>query len=165
MVARHSDPNAGAYTCIGLHPDGIIVGTGLSDGAVRAWDIVQGAPLTLLERHGGAVTSMSFSENGYVLATGGEDGVVKLWDLRGPSEITSIAAEAGAIRAVAFDLSRSYLAAVGDDVRVYAQKTWHKLLEVSGHAKDATAVAWSPDAHFLVTTGMDRALKVYSAAS
>jgi len=74
--------DAAQYTCGAFHPDGLILGTGSSTGALRIWDVRTMENPHTLAGHGAAMSCLAFSENGYQAASGGVDGSVRLWDLR-----------------------------------------------------------------------------------
>ena len=57
-----------------VHPDGLILGSGTTDGMVRIWDIKSQQNVVSFTGHGGAIGSLCFSENGYYCATTGADG-------------------------------------------------------------------------------------------
>jgi len=76
----------------GIHPDGLILGTGLNNGELNIWDIRE-MKVALSLREGssandddvvGKICSLSFSENGYYMASM-NSALVDLWDLRKPS--------------------------------------------------------------------------------
>lgn len=74
--------DAAQYTCGAFHPDGLILGTGSSTGALRIWDVRTMENPHTLAGHSAAMSCLAFSENGYQAASGGVDGSVRLWDLR-----------------------------------------------------------------------------------
>lgn len=70
-------------TCIGLHPDGLILGIGCSNGSVGVWDLkTEKLASTLKGSTPSSISCLHFSEKGYHVATGMEDGSVSVWDLR-----------------------------------------------------------------------------------
>ncbi|GAB4816362.1 hypothetical protein N2152v2_003408 [Parachlorella kessleri] len=69
------------YSCAALHPDGLILCTGMEDATVRIWETRTQKNVAKFDGHEGRINGISFSENGYYMATAATDGV-KLWDLR-----------------------------------------------------------------------------------
>lgn len=87
-LSRTSKGSA-AITSFGIHPDGLIVGTGCSSGDLNIWDIREmKVALSLRESSSvdniGKISSLSFSENGYHM-TSISSTLVDLWDLRKPN--------------------------------------------------------------------------------
>jgi WD40 repeat protein len=73
-------------TSVAFAPDGAIVASGGSDGAIRLWDVATGLPVGLpLFGHQGGVTSLSFSADGQTLASSGADTTVRLWPVSVPA--------------------------------------------------------------------------------
>lgn len=81
-TANPSSAGLPQYTCGAFHPDGLILGTGSSSGALRIWDVRTLENPHTLPGHSAAMTCLAFSENGYQAASGSVDGSVRLWDLR-----------------------------------------------------------------------------------
>lgn len=99
------------YSSVQFHPDGIILGTGTSDGKLRLWDVKAQSNVATLENHKGKISSIAFSENGYMVATAAEgEGVVRLWDLRKLDQSATIETGESKVASVAFDYSGQYLA-------------------------------------------------------
>jgi len=72
-----------ACSCVGLHPDGLILAVGRGDGKVALWDLKTQKLASVLEgATDSKITALSFSENGYHVATSTIGGTVTIWDLR-----------------------------------------------------------------------------------
>jgi len=164
-LVRIADPNIKeGYECASFHPDGLILGTGTLDSFVRIWDIKSQSNVATFEGHHGIITSIAFSENGYYLVTAAEDLCIKLWDLRKLHNFKTIQMETDTpINSVAFDYSGIYLAAVGPDLKVYNTKTFSVVKTFTDHSALVTDVAFGPNASYLVSTSMDRNMKIYSS--
>jgi len=151
------------YSKVTFHPDGLILATGTADSFVRIFEAKQQKNVATFKGHSGKVSALAFSENGYYLASGDETGVVKLWDLRKLQNFHTI--EDKKIKSVGdlcFDASGTYLTVAGADVRAYATKGWELVKNWGDHSKQVTGVRVTSDASALITTSMDRSLKVFS---
>jgi WD40 repeat protein len=123
--------------------------------------------------HPGPVTALTFARNGRLLATGAEDGSVLLWDLSDrllakPRTVLSGAAA-----------HRVYALAFSNDWRYLAAATWDRskpnlyLIEIdTGRLaaslkleRQLTAVAWHPEGHTLLTTGVSGTIKAWDLAT
>lgn len=199
VVAGDGSPDAaasaGAYSCGGLHPDGLLLCAGGVDGDVRVFDLREMKVVAELGAgvEGGAqrrpVTSVAFSENGYTMATGTAGGVVRIWDLRkvastrallharprAAAEEAAAAVSAGGagaaaagVSALSFDFSGHFLASGSADGSLVAwdvRADFAPLL-TAGDAEGAlTGLGWAHGGRSLYSVSMDRGLRVYSAAA
>lgn len=157
------------YESLEFHPDGQLLATGTAGGVVRIWDVKSAKKVTSFSGHAGAVHALSFSENGYYLAAAARGAAeVKVWDLRKLACISTIGipdGEGQVIHDVRFDPSAQLLAVVGTDVRIFANKTWDHLLTHDGNTADVTAARWDPRDGTLVTSSLDRTLRVLGVPS
>jgi pre-mRNA-processing factor 19 len=161
-VLRHvKEEESSVFTCLNFHPDGLILGTGTADHAIKIWDTTSQKSVANCQGHTGAVNSVVFSENGYYMASGSADGNVKLWDLRKLKNFRTLEM-GGSVLSVDFDSSGSYFAAAGQDIRVFGTKSWDGLTTLGAHTADVTSVRFGASASFLVSTSMDRSLKFYN---
>eukprot|EP01068_Selenidium_serpulae_P005046 Selendium_serpulae@DN3847_c0_g1_i2.p1 len=167
------------YRCIQLHPDGLLLGGGGSDNTVHMWDLREASELKAqLEGHTGAINSLAFSQNGYYLATGSEDGTVRLWDLRKRDSMSFQTiklpedknAKKGAtvpapVKTLEFDHSGNYVvigAGCGAYIYHFETKTSAaRSASLAGHTDIVTAAKFGPQASFLVTSSMDRTVKIW----
>jgi pre-mRNA-processing factor 19 len=84
VVARGQCPAGEAISAAALHPDGLILATGVDSGAIRLWDLKSMSNAATFEGKADAgalaqpIRALAFSENGYQLASAAEDGTVKV---------------------------------------------------------------------------------------
>ncbi|KAI1729146.1 WD domain, g-beta repeat domain-containing protein [Ditylenchus destructor] len=112
----------------------------------------------------GLIFAISFSENGYYLATGADDGEVKIWDLRKLKNFKTLAINEGKypLNTLTFDQSGAYLAIGGNDVQVIHVKTWNIVATFKENTQPVTGVRFGDNAKFVVSTSLDKALRVHS---
>jgi len=149
--------------CLEFHPDGLLLGTGSADAALKIWDVKTLKNAATFQVDSGiGLVDLAFSENGYYLASASEDNTVKLWDLRKRKVFhTFDLPKDFNLSSVAWDHSGSYLAASGSDIRLFVGKTLNHMATFSGHNGQVTDVKWGKDAHFLASSSMDRSLKFW----
>ncbi|KAI9312014.1 WD40-repeat-containing domain protein [Dichotomocladium elegans] len=152
------------YTTIEFHPDGMLLGAGTVDSAVRIWDVKSQSVAATFGEHAGKINALAFSENGYIVATASEDNLVKIWDLRKLSNTkTFTLAEGTKINALAFDWYGQYLAAAGTNINILKAKDGSQLASFSDNTGEITGVKWAPMADSLLAAGLDRTIRYYSA--
>ncbi len=114
------------------------------------------------------MTGLAFSENGYHLASASADGRLKLWDLRKLAAFHTLepaaAGEGSGLLCVQYDYSGRYLAVGGAGaIRVLdASAGFEVLASLAGHTAAVTGVRWGRDAGLLVSSSLDRTVKVWT---
>ncbi|CAD5212454.1 unnamed protein product [Bursaphelenchus okinawaensis] len=164
LVKVKDDQDEAPITCGRCHPDGLIFGLGTRDGNVKIWDVRNQKRVALFTGHQGTVKSLAFSENGYYLASGAEEGEVKIWDLRKLDNVKTFAVGDGShpVNSVTFDQSGAYLAAAANVVQIYQARSWKVVNTFENHSEAVTSVRFGSLATFLVTTSMDKSLRVFN---
>jgi WD40 repeat protein/tRNA A-37 threonylcarbamoyl transferase component Bud32 len=129
--------------------------------AVRVWDTVTGKEVYAFEGVAGDTNDwrMVFSSDGKRLAGAVSGGVLRVWDVAAGREELSIKWFSDHVFSMAFSPDGGRLAGAGDDgtVRVLDVATGRVTLAVDTHA---TAVAFSHDGNYLVTSGLAEAVFV-----
>ena len=161
-IYANSNDNGG-YTCSGLHPDGLVFGTGTNTSTIKIWDIRDGSKnVAECADHISPTTNLAFSENGYILASGANDGQAKLWDLRKMKCIQTLDGNLS-VTSMAFDYSGTYLAvARREALMIYMGKEWICIKNVNVSKKIVSGVAWNADAMGYWTSSQDKTVKYYA---
>lgn len=149
-------------SCIKVHPDGAILATGGEDSFIYVWDVkTQKLVTTLRDFHTGKILDLSFSENGVYLASSSEDNQIGIWDLRSPSIKHAIKVDS-APNKIAFDYSGKYLAAACEsELRIFTGRNLDFVQAFDDHTSQITGVKWGIDATWLVTSSLDRTIKIW----
>jgi WD40 repeat protein len=164
MIAGH----AGNVTAVGWSPDGTVVASGASDGAVRmgrfAAGLVEWNPQPV-GHHDDAVWATAFSPDGRLLATASGDGRVRIWTVAGRALLTTLAAGDGAAYAVAFAPDGATLVTGGRDrvVRMWDTADWSVRQQLTGHESTIHSVAISADGATLATASADKSIRLWDA--
>ena len=163
--AKDAGDTPHALTTAQFHPDGLIFATGTSDSLIKIWDLKEKSNVANFPGHSGQISAISFSENGFYLATAADDSTVKLWDLRKLKNVKNIILDEGyQVKHLTFDQSGHYLGIAGTDVRVYVTKQWDLIKSFSDHTALATGLCFGDKANFILSSGLDRTLKVYASS-
>lgn len=164
---------------VAFSPDNALIATASYDKHVMLFNVADGATRNDLTDHVDAVYALAFSPDGKYLATGAGDRTVKLWDVaEGKRHITFSDAEKN-VNAVAFSPDSRYLAAGSADKRIYVwdvpasaeqftqSSTSTGVLAHSQFAHDGAvlALAYTHDGATLVSSGEDKVVKLWDAAS
>jgi pre-mRNA-processing factor 19 len=157
-------PKAAALECIRFHPDGLLVGTGTSDGIIRLWDVKdKGKNAANFTGHKAKITSVAFSENGFFMASASADNTLKMWDLRKLKDLMTYQFPESDVvpQSVNFDYSGVYLIAAGDHIRTFVTKSLEQIGVYTAHTGVSTCAKFGTDATWFASTSMDRSLKFW----
>lgn len=117
-LSGHGEPRSGPARIrdLGFSPDGRMLATLGSDGAVRLWSTALGecAPARMLQVRGVDPRSLSWSPDGGTLAVAGPGGAVELWDPVSGKRRSRLTGIDGSPHGVAYDEDGSLLIGTGE---------------------------------------------------
>ncbi|MEC4804218.1 MAG: WD40 repeat domain-containing serine/threonine-protein kinase [Jaaginema sp. PMC 1079.18] len=145
--------NAVAYS-----PDGRILASGGSDGAIALWDAQTGELLRSFKAHSQGINTIAFRPDGRQLATGSGDHTVKLWSLPDGELQHTLTQHTGWVFTVAYSPDNQTLASGGGDraIVLWDTQSGQQRGILTGHSDWVLALAYSPDGQTLASGGSDR---------
>jgi len=151
---------------VAFHPDGSLLATTGSDGAVRLWDVATRAEVAVLRGHTDIVWRVAFSADGKLLASCSSDKTVRLWDTQSHEQLEVIPV-GNIIYSVAFSPNGTRLAAGCRDntVRLFDVARRQQVAELRGHTDYVHAVAWSPDGTRLASASGDHTVRIWDTVA
>ncbi|KAK5677525.1 hypothetical protein LTS10_010097 [Elasticomyces elasticus] len=147
------------YT-VSFSPDGsLIVSAGL-DSIGRVWDLRTGRTVMLLEGHVAPIHAADWGADGVRVMTGSADGFAKCWDLRAVRETASLGAHRGGVTDLRwYKGTDGPLSALGTS----ESEDSKDVTMTTGDGEEGSGMQPKKAGTFLVTSGFDKAVNVWSA--
>lgn len=150
------------YTFKISHSNQSIV-TAHKSGLIKMWDKETGVQLKIWRSsHKGPVVKLAFDSTDENIASGGSDGNVRLWDVGHNTCTSSLRGAMGVFSVLEYhpDSSKQLVFGAADDtkIRSWCSKTGKEQLVYSGHFSKVTALLFTLDGKYMVSSGRDRVL-------
>ncbi|MGD9632123.1 MAG: WD40 repeat domain-containing serine/threonine protein kinase [Pirellulales bacterium] len=165
-------PTSAEFRGIAFSHDGSRLAAACGDGAIRVWDLRDGA-LTTLRGHDGYVYGVAFNPaNCDQIVSSGNDGLIRVWDVKLSSEFLSPLPglkvyAVGMACCVAFGPDGAILAAASEagTVQVWEARTGKLIHRLEGHELWAGSVAFSPDGKLLASGSWGGVIRIWDLRS
>ncbi|MBC7566796.1 MAG: WD40 repeat domain-containing protein [Pedobacter sp.] len=155
---------------IAVSNDETEVALGCKDGVIRIYSSSDFAFQRQLTGHKMPVTSLQYAPMGTFLVSGSRDAQLKFWNLPGYELQNQVGAHMFSIYGIAFHPSAPYFATCSQDKSI---KLWsaedlklYKILslekQTEGHFHSINKLIWSKDGRYLISTGDDRQVMIWS---
>lgn len=156
------DTNALAFA-----PNGEILATANSDGAVYLWDSVSGDKKHRIDCEQGRLRVVAFAPDGKLLATGGSDGTIRLWDTATYKEVRRVKTPKKEIWSLVFSSDGKQLACGSneDSPRLWDVATGREVRTFGDKQGIFAPLALSPDGKLLASGYDDGSFRLWDVAS
>lgn len=153
---------------LAVHPDGIMMVTGLNNGTINIWDIRSQNIVATLEEHKAPVTNLKFSEKAiHLVSISQKEGTAYMWNMKKlkdspPTKLPH--AEGATIRNVDFDPYAAFTVTAFDNSLSFFKTSESESVvsTFAAHREAINDVKFSLDGSFLATVSEDRFLKTFT---
>ena len=146
-------------------PDGRLLASASTDGAVKLWDASTLEIIRSLDAHPAPVIDLAFAPDCRRFATAGEDGTVRIWETATGASIKKLRGHTGSALGVAFSPDSKRIASGGFDktVRLWDAESFEEKLTLRGHREMVWSVNFSPDGNQLLSASFDGHAQIWDA--
>ena len=153
----------GGIRSLAAVPDGSLILTGTTDGAVRIWNTKSKALDNMLDVDDKAtVTAVAVAPDGRTVVLGLSDGRLAIWDLKSRRETKRWKGHTGAVTAVSVSPDGKRFVSAGDDGIANVWQPGGTLArKLQGHVGPLAAAVWCSDNKRVVTAGVDKTARMW----
>ena len=156
--------------CMAISPNEKEIAFGCKDHVIRIYNLADYSLKQTLEGHSLPVTSLAYHPEGKYLISGSRDAQLKIWGLPNYDLVQTIPAHMFTIYNIAFHPTLPYFATSSQDKSI---KLWdaenfklYKILSLDkgefGHTHSINKIIWSKDGKYLISTGDDKKVMIWS---
>ncbi|KAK0385019.1 hypothetical protein NLU13_7497 [Sarocladium strictum] len=159
QLSAHFDLNATVYShSTSPIADHLLVACATQHSSVRLVDLKSGAAVHALVAHGGPVLATAWSpRHEHVLVSGHADGKVRVWDVRRSGGVLALLDQEDSMGMVQ-RLKESKAAGERGRLPRYNDNA-------QAHDEAVNGVAWTDDGRYIISSGLDRKIRVWDAAT
>ena len=166
VPASHPFVHSSAVMAATFSPDGRLVATACTNGALSLWETERGRLVRTAFRQKSPVTSVHFSPDGTRLLAGAMNGSVQLLKVPSLLPMQTPPVHHGSVHAVNFSQDgRLFVSASMDGIANVFDSESGQLQTSVSHGSGILFANFSPDGMILVTTGLDASARLWEARS
>ncbi|PGH17028.1 ribosomal protein L32 [Helicocarpus griseus UAMH5409] len=160
--------SASEIWAVALSADGEYLAATALDGHVRVWHLQSNggevSQIRDLETKGSFGMCIDLSADGRLTASGHANGNVYIFLNETGRMVHSLSGLVSPVRAVSFSPASKLLAAAGDSrvIQLYETSSGEQVATLTGHTSWITSLDWSHTGEFLLSSGLDGKVKVWS---
>lgn len=164
-VARELTDQPGPVRSLTINPNATLVATGSEAGAVKLWNLADGADRLQLFGHDGPVRSVTFHPDNARVATTGDDGTIRFWKLPTPPQL--LAGHTAPIDTLALSPNGQFFVTGGRDnsVRLWNGTSGAAVATGTGHLSPVTASAFRADSAQFATGDFAGVLRFWNGTN
>lgn len=157
----------GSIKSVAFSPDGKLLATGDTNGAVHLWEVASGRELLTCKGHTNLVNSVTFSPSGEIVASGSYDQTVRLWDVSTGECLQVLNRHTNSVFSITFSPSGEILASGNFDqtVSLWDIRTGECLKTLYGHTRLVCSVIFSPSGQTLASASGDQTLRIWDVST
>ena len=154
---------------LAFSPDNRFLASSSYDRLIQLWEVQTGTVLKKMEEHNGPVFSVAFLPPGDKLISASGDGTVKVWQIPSGQLLFTLSGAKGPLYDLAIHPFGEELAAIGEDgtirIWVWVEEYWEIRRSVIAHRMGGQHIVYSADGQRLITSGIDRLVKIWDSIS
>jgi WD40 repeat protein len=154
---------------VAISPDGRFFLTGAADSSMKLWDCATRKEMRSFVGHSHYVNAVAFALDGKRVISGSMDNTIREWDMVSGVETRRFERRETANWVTCLALSRDSRLLVSGNVqgvvRLFDYPTGKWLRDFTGHGKEISSVAFSPNGEYVVSSAKDATIRVWPASA
>jgi len=158
-----------SITCAAFSPNGRLTVSGSDDSTLKLWEVFTGREVRTFTGISANVTAVAFSPDGSLILSGHNDGTLAFWEVSTGQKIRKIKGHATWIHTVAFTPDNRLALSGSNDltVRIWEAASGRLIKTLKGLRRGRmqnvpTTISFSPDARFVLLSGIDMEIREVS---